>query len=49
MCLDWDLNFTANFTAMSAEWAPKSHFSSSYVTENTHAHLQRERLLTGGL
>jgi hypothetical protein len=28
-------NFTANFTAVSAERAPKPHVSSIHVTENT--------------
>jgi hypothetical protein len=41
-------NFTANFTAASAQ-APKLTSHSSHVTENTSAHPQRERLLTGGL
>ena len=42
-------NFTANFTAKGAEWAPSRAFSSAYLIESTWAQSIRNGLLTGGL
>jgi hypothetical protein len=42
-------NFNANFTATSAERAPKQLFGSVQVIEKTASRVKRMRLLTGGL